>query len=132
MRLHAIIGSRDRNGVAATARLTSARGPEADVGLPDLTSFNVDNLTHGVTVVCLQRVIDKPRMIRFTREEVAAKREKLALKPADKTDAAGQMRRRCGSRKRIPASLPAPTEPPVINGPSARSPLSWSVQRSRE
>jgi DNA-binding transcriptional LysR family regulator len=27
MRLHAIIGSRDRNGVASTARLTSARGP---------------------------------------------------------------------------------------------------------
>jgi hypothetical protein len=120
MRLHAIIGSRDRNGVAATAWLTSARGPEADVGLPDLTSFNVDNLTHGVTVVCLQRVIDKPRMIRFPREEVAAKREKLALKPADKTDAAGQMRRRCRLSK---TSLPAPTEPPVINGPSARSPF---------
>jgi len=36
MRLHAIVGSRDRNGVAATARLTSARWHEADVGLPDL------------------------------------------------------------------------------------------------
>jgi hypothetical protein len=34
MRLHAIIGSRDRNGVAATARLLPLMDPKAGVVLP--------------------------------------------------------------------------------------------------